>query len=185
MTVKRTANRKAAARESKKLPRVAIGADHGGFELKAVLVGFLQRQGYEVADLGTHSAEACDYPQIGFKVAAAVAEGQFDRGILLCKSGIGIAIVANKVPGVRAAVCGDVFDAERSRAHNDANVLVLGAEKLGAPAAKKIVQTWFTTPFESGGRHERRVRQIEAIERMVCQPQQDGTRTHHAPTSRD
>ena len=147
--------------------RIAIGADHGGFQLKAKLISLLQSWGLEVADLGTHSSQPCDYPQIGYKVAAAVAQRHFDRGILLCKSGIGIAIVANKVPGIRAAVCGDTFDAQRSRAHNDANVLVLGAEKLSAARATRIVQTWFITAFESGGRHERRVRQIAAIERSI------------------
>ena len=147
--------------------RVAIGADHGGFALKARLIRFLQAKGIEVADLGTHSPAPCDYPLIGAKVARAVAERTFDRGILLCKSGIGIAIAANKVPGIRAAVCGDVFDAARSRAHNDANVLVLGAEKLTEPQAKRIVDTWLAAPFESGGRHERRVRQISAIERKM------------------
>jgi ribose 5-phosphate isomerase B len=122
-------------------------------------------QGVEVADLGTHSAAPCDYPRIGLKVAMAVAEGRFDRGILLCKSGIGIAMAANKVPGIRAAVCQDVFDAQRSRAHNDANVLVLGAEKLVEAQAKRLVKTWMSTPFEDGGRHRRRVRQIASIER--------------------
>ena len=147
--------------------RVAIGADHGGFELKAKLIELLRAKGVEVADLGTHSHEPCDYPPIGYKVASAVAQRRFHRGILLCKSGIGIGIAANKVPGVRAAVCGDVFDAERSRAHNDANVLVMGAEKLSIAAAKQIVEVWLSTPFESGGRHERRVRQIAAIERKA------------------
>ena len=147
--------------------RVAIGADHGGFALKATLVALLQAKGLEVADLGTHSPEPCDYPRIGYKVASAVSAGNFDRGILLCKSGIGIAIAANKVPRIRAAVCGDAFDAERSRRHNDANVLVMGAEKLSEAQAKRIVETWLATPFESGGRHERRVKQIAAIERSV------------------
>ena len=113
-----------------------------------------------MADLGTHSPQPCDYPTIGYKVASAVAEGRFDRGVLLCKSGIGIAITANKVPGIRAAVCGDAFDAERSRSHNDANILVMGAEKLSARRAGDILRTWLATPFESGGRHERRVRQL-------------------------
>ena len=147
--------------------RVAIGADHGGFALKATLIRFLQAKGLEVADLGTHSPAPCDYPRIGYKVASAVARRAFERGILLCKSGIGIAIAANKVPGIRAAVCGDVFDAERSRSHNDANVLVLGAEKFGEAKAKRIVAAWLATPFESGGRHERRVKQITAIERAI------------------
>lgn len=148
--------------------RIAIGADHGGVELKATLVALLRAEGLEVADLGTHTPAPCDYPVIGYKVAAAVAQGRFDRGILLCKSGIGIAITANKVPGIRAAVCGDVFDAERSRGHNDANLLVLGAEKLSAAQAKRIVRAWLATPFEAGGRHERRVRQIMALERKLC-----------------
>ena len=148
--------------------RVAIGADHGGFTLKADLIRWLQRAGYEVADLGTHSPKPCDYPLIGAKVAAAVAKGQFDRGVLLCKSGIGMAIVANKQRGIRAGVCADVFDAERSRRHNDANVLVIGAEKLGPAAVKKIVNIWFATPFEAGTRHERRVRQITNLEKQLC-----------------
>lgn len=147
--------------------RVAIGADHGGYRLKAKLVGLLQAQGLEVADLGTHSPAPCDYPQIGYKVASAVAQGRFDRGILLCKSGIGIAIVANKVPGIRAGACGDVFDAKRSRRHNNTNVLVMGAEKLSESQTRRILQTWLTTPFEAGGRHERRVRQIRAIEARI------------------
>jgi ribose 5-phosphate isomerase B len=145
--------------------RVAIGADHGGFALKAMLVRLLQANGLEVADLGTHSSAPCDYPRIGYKVAAAVARGAFERGVLLCKSGIGIAIAANKVPGIRAAVCGDRFDAQRSRSHNDANVLVMGAQKLSAAKAKRILEVWLATPFERGGRHERRVKQIAAIER--------------------
>jgi ribose 5-phosphate isomerase B len=162
--------------------RVAIGADHGGFALKAKLVALLQAQGLEVADLGTHSPEPCDYPTIGYKVAAAVAQGRFDRGILLCKSGIGIAIAANKVPGIRAGVCGDAFDAARSRAHNDANVLVLGAEKLSEARAKRIVETWLATPFEAGGRHERRVRQIAAIEKKCAvRGQESGVRGRRPP----
>lgn len=135
--------------------------------MKGTLIPFLQSLGLEVADLGTHSAQPCDYPMIGFKVARAVASGEFDRGVLLCKSGIGIAIAANKVPGIRAAVCQTLFDAQRSRGHNDANVLVLGAEHLSVPAAKRIVKAWFATPFECGGRHERRVKQIDAIERKA------------------
>lgn len=145
--------------------RIAVGADHGGVELKAALISLLQAKGLEVADLGTHSTTPCDYPQIGHKVASAVAQGVFERGILLCKTGIGIAIAANKVPTIRAAVCADTFDAKRSRSHNDANVLVIGAEKLSVTHAKRIVTTWLDTPFESGGRHERRVRQIAAIEK--------------------
>ena len=158
---------RARARDAAQVRQVAIGADHGGFQLKRRLIPWLQAKGLEVADLGTHSAQPCDYPQIGYKVASAVAQGAFDRGILLCKSGIGIAVVANKVQGIRAGVCGDRFDAERSRSHNDANVLVLGAEKLSEAQTRRIVDIWLVTPFESGGRHERRVKQIAAIERAV------------------
>jgi len=147
--------------------RVAIGADHGGFALKAALIRRLRADGLEVADLGTHSPAPADYPLIGYKVAAVVAQGRFDRGILLCKSGIGIAIAANKVPGIRAAVCGDLFDARRSREHNDANILVLGAETLSGAKASRILGAWLRTPFASGGRHERRVKQITAIERRI------------------
>jgi len=147
--------------------RIAIGADHGGFALKATLIRWLQGKGFEVADLGTHSPKPCDYPRIGYKVAAAVAEGRFDRGVLLCRSGIGMAMVANKVRGIRAGVCADVCDAERSRSHNDANVLVIGAEKLGLAQVKRIVTAWCAAPFETGGRHERRVRQIAALERKL------------------
>ena len=154
--------------------RVVIGADHGGFRLKVSLIPFLQAKGIEVADLGTHSPAPCDYPRIGYKIAKAVSQGRFDRGILLCKSGIGIAIVANKVPGIRAGVCADRFDAQRSRAHNNANVLVLAAEKLNAAQAQQIVETWLDTQFEAGGRHERRVRQIASIERRLFRCQKSG-----------
>ena len=157
--------------------RIAIGADHGGFDLKAKLIPLLQAKGLAVADLGTHSSHPCDYPSIGYKVARGVAEGQFDRGVLVCKSGIGIAIVANKLPGIRAGVCGDVYDAQHSRAHNNANVLVLGAEKLDLSQAKRIVATWLATPFEAGGRHERRMRQITKIERRLFRGQKSEIRS--------
>lgn len=148
--------------------RIAVGADHGGFALKPKILQWLREDGYEVADLGTHSSTPCDYPRIGAKVAAAVAEGRFDRGVLLCKSGIGMAIVANKVRGIRAGVCADVFDAQRSRSHNNANILVIGAQKLGPARVKHILKAWCSTPFEAGTRHERRVRQIAALERRAC-----------------
>lgn len=146
---------------------VAVGADHGGFALKTRVISLLTDLGYEVADLGTHGPEPCDYPRIAYKVARAVASGRFDRGVLLCRSGVGIAIVANKVPGIRAGVCQTLFDAARSRAHNNANVLVLGAERLPIALMHRLVRRWFATPFEAGGRHERRVRQIAAIERAL------------------
>ena len=146
---------------------VAIGADHGGFALKARLRPVLERLGCVVADLGTHSPARCDYPPIGYRVAAGVAAGRFDRGLLICKSGIGISIVANKVPGIRAALCEDVDTARLSRQHNDANILVLGAERISPARARAIVEAWFATPCE-GGRHLRRVQQIAAIERTIA-----------------
>ena len=165
--------------------RVAIGADHGGFLLKGRLVPALQAGGIEVADLGTHSLAPCDYPAIASKVALAVASGQFDRGIVICKSGIGVAIVANKVPGIRAGVCHDLFDAKRSRQHNDANVLVLGAEKISRSRAQRLAKVWVATPFEAGGRHERRVKQIAAMERSLWRcPPSSVTRPSMTPRAR-
>lgn len=145
--------------------RIALGADHGGFHLKGRIAAWLASRGYRVQDLGTCSPESCDYPKMGAAVAEAVAARRADRGILFCKSGIGIAIVANKVPGVRAANCRDARDARLSREHNDANVLALGATRLTTADVKRIIATWLATPFHRNGRHARRVRQIAALER--------------------
>ncbi len=147
--------------------KIIIGADHGGFEIKGKLVASLQKQGYAVKDVGTFSSESCDYPEIGAKVAGGVSQKKFDRGILICKSGIGLSIVANKFPHVRAALCHDAEDAKLSRKHNDANVLVLGSLQVSEKKIHQVVQTWLTTPFESGGRHERRVKQIGNIEQKI------------------
>lgn len=146
---------------------VAIGSDHGGYELKQKVVGWVQELGLTVSDQGTHSTESCDYPLLGYAVAREVAAGKAAWGILVCKTGIGMAMVANKLPGVRAGVCKDAFDAERSREHNNANVLVLGSEKLGAEHAQQIIRTWFKTHFDETSRHARRVAQITAIEAAV------------------
>jgi ribose 5-phosphate isomerase B len=150
--------------KSPAVKRVAVGADHGGFKLKAQVLAWLRAMGLEVADLGTHSEDPCDYPKIAAKVAQAVSSGEFDRGILACRSGIGMAMAANKIAGIRAGVCADVNDAQRSREHNDANVLALGADKLSARKAKQIVKTWIETPFDAQSRHGRRVQQIKALE---------------------
>lgn len=147
--------------------RIIIGADHGGFEIKGKLAESLKKQGHEVKDAGTFTAESCDYPEIGAKVAEGVSNKKFDRGILICKSGIGLSIVANKFRGVRAALCHNAEQAKLSRQHNDANVLVLGAEQVTEKEIVEVIKTWLTTPFESGGRHERRVRQIDEIEKRV------------------
>lgn len=146
--------------------KIAIGADHGGFRLKNRLIKFLEGRGYVVADLGTHSPKRCDYPPIGYKVAATVSQGQFYRGILICKTGIGFSIVANKLPGIRAALCQTPLQARRSRQHNNANVLALAADYLSLKKACEIVDVWLATEF-SGGRHARRVRQIGNIERRI------------------
>ncbi len=144
--------------------RVAIGADHGGYTLKEVLKPHLQSLGYEVVDCGTHSADPVDYPDIAYAVARLVAGGECANGIVIDGAGIGSCMAANKVPGVRAAMCYDHATAVNSREHNHANVLTLGAGLIGVNLAKQIVQTWLATPF-GGERHARRVEKIMAIER--------------------
>ena len=140
--------------------KIAIGSDHGGFEYKASIIKALQFKGYDVVDMGTYSPESCDYPIIAKKVARAVAKGDFEKGILVCGTGIGMSMAANKVKGIRAAVCGDTFSARATRAHNNANILCLGQRVVGEGLALDIVDIWLTTKFE-GGRHERRVNMIE------------------------
>lgn len=144
--------------------KIAIGADHGGYRLKETLVRFLEKRGHAVKDFGTFSEESCDYPPIGYKAARAVASKKFARGIVICKTGIGMSIVANKVKGVRAALCDTVDIARSSRLHNDANVLVLAANIVRDSDAKKIVNAWLSSP-SLGGRHRRRVNQIKEMER--------------------
>jgi ribose 5-phosphate isomerase B len=139
--------------------RIAIGADHAGFPLKQHLVGTLERLGYEVDDFGTHSTEPVDYPGICAEVGRAVAERRAERGIVIGGSGQGEQIAANKVPGVRAALCNDLYTARMSREHNDANVLAMGGRIVGAGLADEILKLWLDTPFQ-GGRHQRRVDQI-------------------------
>jgi ribose 5-phosphate isomerase B len=144
--------------------RVAIGCDHAGFPLKVALAAFLAAEGHEVLDLGTDSEEPVDYPDVCAAVGRAVADGRADRGIVLGGSGQGEQIAANKVPGIRAALCNDPHLAELSRRHNDANVLALGGRIVAPPLAEEIVRVWLATPFD-GGRHARRVGQIAEIER--------------------
>ncbi|MGH8885002.1 MAG: ribose 5-phosphate isomerase B [Egibacteraceae bacterium] len=143
--------------------RVAIGSDHAGYPLKRHLVETLRTLGHHVDDHGTDSEESVDYPPICAGVGRAVAEGEADRGIVLGGSGQGEQIAANKVPGVRAALCNDLYTARLSRAHNDANVLSIGGRIVAPGLADEIVALWLSTPFE-GGRHARRVEQITAIE---------------------
>ena len=142
---------------------IAIGSDHGGFALKQEIMKHLEERKLEYIDFGTYSSDSCDYPQYGAAVGRAVASGSCERGILICGTGIGISISANKIHGVRAALCGDCFSAEMTRRHNDANIVALGARVVGPGLALKIVDTFLDTPFE-GGRHERRVQQMMALE---------------------
>jgi ribose 5-phosphate isomerase B len=143
--------------------RIAIGSDHRGVAARKRLIGLLERIGNDVVDCGSHGEEAVDYPDVAADVARRVSEGSVDRGILLCCTGVGMAIAANKLPGVRAATCHDEVTAEMSRRHNDLNVLCLSAEMIGADVQEKILRTWLATPFE-GGRHARRVAKITALE---------------------
>ena len=140
---------------------IAIGSDHGGFELKKEIMAHLDARGLEYKDFGTYSDASCDYPVYGKAVAKAVASGECERGIIICGTGIGISIAANKVHGIRAALCGDCFSAEAARQHNDANVLALGARVVGPGLALKIVDTFLNTPFSNGERHLRRISMIE------------------------
>ncbi|MCL1805919.1 MAG: ribose 5-phosphate isomerase B [Clostridiales bacterium] len=143
--------------------KIALGADHGGFQLKETIKAWLVEQGYETEDKGTYDEASCDYPDFGEAVARDVAAGKADRGILVCGTGIGISISANKVRGIRAALCGDTFSARMCRLHNDANVLALGQRVTGAGLALDIVEIWLHTDFE-GGRHKTRVDKIMKIE---------------------
>jgi ribose 5-phosphate isomerase B len=143
--------------------RIAIGSDHRGVASRKRLVGLLERLGHEVIDCGSDGDQAVDYPDIAADVARRVSSGAVDRGILLCCTGVGMAIAANKLPGVRAATCHDEVTAEMSRRHNDLNVLSLSAELIGPEVQDKIIRTWLSTPFE-GGRHARRVAKIAALE---------------------
>ncbi|MDR3748959.1 MAG: ribose 5-phosphate isomerase B [Acidobacteriota bacterium] len=144
--------------------KIALGADHAGFELKEAIKQKLAAQGVTVEDRGTDSTMSCDYPDFARKVAEEVAAHGADLGILVCSTGIGMSIAANKVPGIRAAKVDTEFEAARSREHNDANVLALGASVIDQPTAFKIIDKWLATQF-AGGRHERRVEKIAAIER--------------------
>ena len=140
---------------------IAIGSDHGGFELKQKVIAHLKDQGREVKDFGTHSLESCDYPDFGRPVGEAVASGECEKGIVICTTGIGISIAANKVPGIRCALCHNTTTARLTREHNDANVLAIGAAMVGEIVAMDIVDTFFATDFSHGDRHQRRIDKIE------------------------
>ncbi|MBI4689269.1 MAG: ribose 5-phosphate isomerase B [Nitrospirae bacterium] len=143
--------------------RVAIGSDHAGVELKNEIVSILNEMKIECIDLGTNGPQSVDYPDFGDKVSREVSSGKVDRGILICGTGIGMSIVANKFPKIRASLCNDLFTAKMSRLHNDANILVIGGRIVGKDLAKEIVTVWFGTEFE-GGRHANRLGKIKLIE---------------------
>ena len=140
---------------------LAIGSDHGGFGLKQEIMAHLKKRGIEVRDFGTYTEESCDYPVYARAVAKAVASGDCERGILICGTGIGVSITANKQPGIRCALCGDCFSARATREHNDANILALGARVTGPGLALMIVDTFLDTPFSNDERHVRRISLIE------------------------
>ena len=143
--------------------RVALGSDHGGYELKEVILKYLEAQGLKVHDFGTYSADSVDYPLYGFAVGNAIIKGEADLGIVICGTGQGMAMAANKISGIRAAVCSETFSARMARAHNDANVLSLGARVIGAGLALDIVDIFLKTEF-LGGRHELRLKLISDLE---------------------
>ena len=142
---------------------IAIGADHGGYELKKAVIEHLEKRGIDYKDFGTYSGEAVDYPVIAEAVGKAVAAGEFERGILVCGTGIGMSMAANKVKGIRAACCSDTFSAKFTRLHNDANILCFGGRVVGAGLALEIVDAYLDAEFE-GGRHEKRVKMLMDIE---------------------
>jgi len=146
--------------------KIAIGSDHAGFGLKEDVLALLKETGSEVIDCGTNTTASVDYPDFGEKVSRMVSAGEVDRGILICGTGIGMSMVANKFPNVRAALCNDLFSAKMSRLHNDANILVLGGRIIGKDLAAEIVRTWLDTAFE-GDRHMRRLQKIKKIEDTV------------------
>ena len=140
---------------------IAIASDHGGFELKKEIMAHLRERGLEYKDFGTYDGASCDYPDFGRPAAVAVAAGECEKGILICGTGIGVSITANKVRGIRAALCGDCFSAEATRQHNDAHVLCMGARVVGEGLALKIADTFLDTPFSNDERHIRRISMIE------------------------
>jgi len=142
---------------------IAIGSDHAGLEMKIEIIAIMKELGHTYTDYGTNTPQSVDYPDFGEKVAIDVSTGSAESGILICGTGIGMSIVANKFPNIRASLCNELFSAKMSRLHNNANILVLGGRIIGKDLAKEIVRTWLTTPFE-GGRHANRLKKIALIE---------------------
>lgn len=140
---------------------IALGCDHGGYALMQEVIDYLEKQNIEYQNFGTYSQDSCDYPVYAKKVAQAIVDGVCEKGILICGTGIGVSITANKIKGIRAALCGDCFSAKATREHNDASILAMGARVVGAGLALEIVKTFLETPFSNDERHIRRISQIE------------------------
>lgn len=151
--------------------KIVIGSDHRGVEIKRRLLDVLRSMGHDVLDIGAEGAESVDYPDFANAVGRLVGTGERERGLLICGTGIGMCMAANKVRGVRAAACQDVLTAELSRRHNDANILCLSADLLGEDQMMQMIRIWLETPFEGGGRHARRVEKIAKIEAEQCKPE--------------
>ena len=145
--------------------KISIGCDHGALALKNKMVEHLQKQGHEVVDFGTHTLDSCDYPDFAAPAARAVASGECEKGIVLCTTGIGVSITANKIDGVRCALLSDLMTAEMTRQHNDTNMMAIGAGVVGEMLALKIADTWLGTPFSGEARHQRRIDKVMALEK--------------------
>ena len=144
--------------------KIAIGCDHGALDLKEAVKAHLEKKGYEVCDFGTYTLDSCDYPDFGAKAAQAVASGECEKGIVMCTTGIGISIAANKVKGIRCALLADTWSAKMTRAHNDTNMMAMGAAVVGKMLALEIVDTWLGTEFSAEAKHQRRIDKITALE---------------------
>lgn len=148
--------------------KIAVACDHGGLTLKNAVIAYVEKLGHEVKDFGTYTKDSCDYPDFALAAAEAVASGECERGIVVCSSGIGVSMVANKVPGVRCAHCHDLYCAKFTRLHNDANVIAFGEKVVGVGLMEEMVYTFLTTEYEGGERHDRRLAKITAIEKKYC-----------------
>ena len=156
------------AEKEKKDMKIAVACDHGGLNLKNAMIHYVEKLGHEVVDFGTKTTDSCDYPDFAVAAAEAVASGECQRGIVVCSSGMGVSIVANKVPGVRCAHCHDTYCAKYTRLHNDANMIAFGEKVLGEGMMQEIVDLFLNTEFEGGERHNRRIAKIKAIEEKYC-----------------
>ena len=145
------------------MKKIAIASDHGGFDLKENIIAFLLKKGLEIDNLGAHSTDSVDYPDYGIKLAQAITDKKFVRGILICGTGVGMSIVVNRFPGIRGTLCSDVYTAKMCREHNDSNILIMGGRVIEVSLAIEILETWLNTEFE-GGRHQRRLDKIKNID---------------------